>query len=344
MTLLAGTRLWDHATGLRTGTAHLDEEARITALSEPQPSVDVPGLVIPAPTNAHTHLADHALRGQAQGLTLEETVAPPDGLKHRFLREATTEAKEDSFRQGLQEVQRSGAHAAIDFREGGPQGAKIAQQASQASPVHLTILGRPTTPEAWHEEAPRLLDLADGIGVSGLNDQPHPITQAQADACHGHDKPLALHISEARREDLDAALALDPAFLVHGTRFNEDDVKTLAQAGTPLVVCPRANALFGNTPPIEAIHEAGVSWSIGTDNALFHEANVWADVQWLATRYAHLGATTLLEAATMNPLDPSPPRLQEGTPVVVLDDADGLDHALRQARVTDPRRNPRAHL
>lgn len=322
---------------------HLDEHAHITEITGPQPNLDIPGLVLPAPVNAHTHLADHALRGEAKDLTLYETVAPPDGLKHRFLRAATHDTKVESFQAALQEVQESGAHAAIDFREGGPEGARIATQAAEKSPVNVTILGRPTTPAAWEDEAQNLLDTVDGLGVSGLNDQPYDITQAQAGWCHAHGKPFALHVSEAEREDLDAALALEPTFLVHGTHLDKDDVQRLADANVPLVVCPRANNLFDNTPPIEAIHEAGITWSIGTDNALFHEANVWHEVQWLATRYPHLGATTLLEAATTSPLAPSPARLQEGALAVMLDDADGIDHALQNARVTIPRRNQRAH-
>lgn len=321
----------------------LDEHARILKIEEtPHNDVDQPGLALPAPVNAHTHLADHALRGEAKDLTLHEAVAPPDGLKHRFLRAATHDTKVESFQAALQEVQASGAHLAIDFREGGPEGARIATQAAEKSPVNVTILGRPTTPTAWEDEAPRLLDTVDGLGVSGLNDQPYDVTQAQAEWCHAHGKPLALHVSETKPEDLDAALALDPTFLVHGTHLDKDDIQRLANADVPLVVCPRANNLFDNSPPITAIHEAGITWSIGTDNALFHEANVWHEAQWLATRYPHLGATTLLEAATTNPLAPSPARLQEGAPVVVLDDADGIDHALRNARVTNPRRNTRA--
>ncbi len=342
MPRLVGQRLWD-AQGLREGTLIIDDNARILNIEQtPHNDVDQPGLAIPAPINAHTHLADHALRGQAHGLTLEETVAPPNGLKHRFLQNATPKEKRESLQQGLHEVQRSGAHTAIDFREGGPQGARTAHQAAQATHVNLTILGRPTTPENWHDEAPKLTDLVDGIGVSGLNDQPHETTQAQAEWCHEHDKPLALHISEPQREDLDAALALDPTFLVHGTFFTPADAQRIADEDTPLVLCPRSNALFDNTPPLETLIDAGVTLSLGTDNALFHEANIWHEAQWLATRYPHVEATTLLEAATTNPLNPSPTRLVEGTPVVVLDDANGIDDALQHARVTNPRRNTHA--
>lgn len=43
-------------------------------------------LTFPAPVNAHTHCADSGVRAE-KGMTLEQLVAPPNGLKHRYLRD-----------------------------------------------------------------------------------------------------------------------------------------------------------------------------------------------------------------------------------------------------------------
>ncbi len=337
MTRTVGTRIWD-ANGLREGHAVLDEEGTVRRVEEaPSLSPDLPGLVVPAPVNAHTHLADRALRGQAEDLTLEETVAPPDGLKHRFLRGAEPGRILESFQDGLLEVERSRARAVFDFREGGPPGARLARQAAQASPVDVTLLGRPTTPEAWDDQAPLLRDLVDGLGISGINDQPLATTRAQADWCHQHDLLVAIHVSEGQREDLETVLSLQPDLLVHGTFFTREDARLVADEDIPLTLCPRANHAFGNQPPVDLLEAEGVRWTLGTDNALFHQADVWEEARHVATRHK-VDPMSLLEGLCRDPITGSLPRLEEGMPAVVLDDADGLDRALATRRVTAPRR------
>lgn len=43
-------------------------------------------LSFPEPVNAHTHCADGGLK-VGKGVSLESLVAPPNGLKHRYLRD-----------------------------------------------------------------------------------------------------------------------------------------------------------------------------------------------------------------------------------------------------------------
>lgn len=331
-----GPNLFD-ARGLRQGRVRVDGAGRVQAIEDDPEPVDVEGLVVPAPVNAHTHLADHAARGLAEGKSLEEAVAPPDGAKHVFLREADDAELVESFAAGLAEVDESGARAAIDFREGGPEGARVAWRAATEETVELTVLGRPSTPEAFEEEADTLARTVDGLGISGLNDQPREVSQEQAAWAREQGKHLALHLSEGEREDVDAALALEPDLLVHGTFFTDADARALAEAGVPVVACPRANAVFDNRPPVEAFHEAGLDWHIGTDNAMFHEADVWAEVALLARREIDVPPEALLRAACSHPFEETL-RLETGRRAVVLDDADGLDRALEDPRVTDPRR------
>ena len=49
---------------------------------------DVTGFIVRDVVNMHTHCADYGL-DVPPGLSLEELVAPPDGLKHRYLRSAS---------------------------------------------------------------------------------------------------------------------------------------------------------------------------------------------------------------------------------------------------------------
>ena len=48
------------------------------------------GLIVPTLVNAHTHIADYIVPVDP-GMSLEELVAPPDGLKHRVLASASSE-------------------------------------------------------------------------------------------------------------------------------------------------------------------------------------------------------------------------------------------------------------
>lgn len=332
---LLGDRILDED-GPREGSVRVDEHGRVQAIEPPADYPEIGGLVVPAPVDAHTHLADHAARGKAEGLPLEEAVAPPDGLKHRWLREADRSALVDSFADGLHEVARSGAHRAIDFREQGPDGARIAHEAASNSPVDLKVLGRPSSPSAWPEEADELAMLVDGIGISGLNDQPLELSQAQADWCQEHDLVLGLHLSEAEHEDLDAALALDPDLLVHGTHFTDEDAGRVADAGVPLVLCPRSNALFGQRPPVERLVEAGVELALGTDNAMFHPADVWTEAAWLVD-HTDVEPDRAVAMACTDPLETDrEPAVEEGRRVVLLEDRDGLDRALTERSITIP--------
>jgi cytosine/adenosine deaminase-related metal-dependent hydrolase len=332
-----GPRVLDE-NGVHQGAVRVDEAGRVVeAVDDPPGDLDLEGLAAPAPVNAHTHLADRRARGLAEGRSLEEAVAPPDGAKHVFLREAGRGELVASIGEALEEVDAAGARAALDFREGGPEGARIAREAAAGSPVDLTVLGRPSRAEAFEEEADELAEVVDGLGVSGLNDQPRSVTEAQAAWAREHGKALGLHVSEGEREDVGLALSLDPDLLVHGTFFTRSDARQVAEAGVPVVVCPRANAVFGNRPPLETVHEEGVRWHLGTDNAMFHPARVWDEVARVAGWEPGVPAPALLEAACSHPLEGGP-RLRPGDRAVVLDDADGLDRALREARVTDFRR------
>jgi cytosine/adenosine deaminase-related metal-dependent hydrolase len=56
-------------------------------------SVEGDDVILPAFVNAHTHIGDSIAKEAGEGLSLDELVAPPDGLKHRLLRAASHEEK-----------------------------------------------------------------------------------------------------------------------------------------------------------------------------------------------------------------------------------------------------------
>lgn len=340
MRVLGGRLLRDD--GVIEGTVEVDPAGRVTEVREGEDAgqVDQPGLVVPAATNAHTHVADRIARNEITATSLEEVVAPPDGLKHRLLDAATDQQLVTGMRLALAEADRAGAPRVLDFREGGPRGAALARRAQAGTGVDLALFGRPTRPEAWEAEADELLALVDGIGISGLQDQPYEISRAQAEACRKTGKPLALHLSEGRREDTQAALDLAPDLIVHATHATDEDIQALAEAGPSVALCPRSNALFGNRPPVTALLEAGVTLGLGTDNAMFHLADPWAEAAFVLDRWPGIEPTQVLEMLTRFHLPGQPrPEVRPGHRVVVLDDSKGLRLAIAHHRVSTPWRD-----
>ena len=63
------------------------EDGEIAAVEEG--STGSNDIVCPAFVNAHTHIGDSIAKEAGRGLSLEKLVAPPDGPKHRLLREAS---------------------------------------------------------------------------------------------------------------------------------------------------------------------------------------------------------------------------------------------------------------
>lgn len=327
--------------GLVEGHVRLDDDGRVAEVGQapPDDEPDAPGVVAPAPANAHTHLGDRLARErfEIEGLSVQEAVAPPDGLKHRILRRTSHDQLVKSMNQALREAHRAGARRVIDFREGGPEGARALQEAAEDLPLEVTVLGRPSRVETWDEDADPLVDLVDGIGISGLEDQPEEVSRAQADWAREHGKRLALHVSEARSEDVELALSLDPDLLVHATYCTGDELERIAGGGVPVAACPRSNALFGNRPPLEEMIEAGLEVGLGTDNAMFHEPDPLEEAAFVADEWPGLDAETILAMACHFALDgEDEPAVEPGQRVVVVDDTDGLRAGLRERRFQTP--------
>lgn len=337
-----GGRLLD-ATGVKEGVVRLDDRGRVDAVERGETGVDVdhPGVVVPAPTNAHTHLGDRLAREryEIEGLSVQEAVAPPDGLKHRILRRASQEQITKSIAQALREAHRAGARRVLDFREGGPAGAKALRDAASEVPIETVCLGRPQRPETWEREREELVERVDGIGISGLGDQPIELSRQQSDWAHEHGKRVALHLSETEREDTEAALGLEPDLLVHCTQCTDADVERIAQAGVSVAACPRSNRLFGRRPPLAKLLEAGITVGLGTDNAMFHEPDVLAEAAFVAREWPSLEADTILATACRFHLPGEKhPGLEQGARVVLVDDRDGLRAGLERERFQAPGR------
>lgn len=278
MDFLSGSVLTED--GLVPGYVSLDD-GKVSGIFEGRcpevPSAE--GMIIPSPVNSHTHCADRGVKVEP-GMSLQELVAPPDGIKHRYLRDTPDEVLSRSMEGYASASRCNGIGRFIDFREGGLAGCMLLRKAVPDA----VILGRPISPEYDPDEVDAILDVADGIGLSSISDVDRRYAESVAEHVHSRGKILSMHASERVREDIDAVLSLDPRFLVHMVEATDGDITKCAESEVPLVVCARSNMFFGKIPPIRRMLDCGAELSMGTDNAMLcdpdlrSEASVFAGI------------------------------------------------------------------
>ncbi len=242
----------------------VSENGRVELSEGPCKGVpDVTGVIVPSLVDAHTHCADAGAK-PVPGMTLEELVAPPDGLKHRYLRETPRDVLVRDMADFGRRAEAHGIGAFIDFREGGAEGCRMAREACPSA----VILGRPVSPEYDFSEVEEILSVADGIALPSISDVDRHYAEKVAEQTHRAGKAFAIHVSERVREDIDAVLSLGPAFVVHMVEATDPDLRKCADSDVPIAVCPRSNRFFGKVPPLARMKAVGNTVALGTDNAM----------------------------------------------------------------------------
>jgi cytosine/adenosine deaminase-related metal-dependent hydrolase len=245
--------------------------------------------ICPAFFNAHTHLADTVAMDLPCSGDLESLVTPPTGLKHRILAETPPDLLTNGMKSSVRSMIRCGTAGFIDFREGGTAGVSLLQEACKDLPCRPVILGR--------EGGER---ISDGAGISSARDissYAEIVTRMKRDG-----KLVAFHAGEKDSSDIDAALACEPDLLVHCTHAAPSQIRAIADAGIPIVICPRSNFLLKVTrsadhPPVHEMLKQGVRILIGTDNAMFVQPNIMQEISFAHTIY-QIPPSELLHAAT----------------------------------------------
>jgi len=264
------------------------EDGEIAAIEETGARSD--DIVIPAFVNAHTHLGDSIAKDAGEGMTLEELVAPPDGLKHRLLRAAEREDMVGAIRRSLQFMVAGGTAACLDFREGGLKGVEVLAEASDGLPIEVLALGRETV---------EAMERGDGFGASGANDGEFARERtATADA----GKRFGIHAGEADGSDINGALDLDPDFLVHVVHPEPIHLERIADREVPVVVCPRSNLVTGvGLPPVRDLLER-TTVALGTDNVMLNGPDMFREMASTA-KLTDANAREVLRMATVDGAD-----------------------------------------
>ena len=292
---------------------------------ELDPKATAKGWIVPAPVNAHTHVADAFARDRPGKPSTVAGLVGPGGWKAKQLATAQPDEVRAGIVRYVGEMAAMGTARFLDFREGGVGGVRLLRAMARDLPVEPFILGRPATNAFEPEEAATLLAEADGIGLSARRDfADAEDLEEWADACRKAGKPFALHASEAAEEDLESIVALEPAFLVHCTRAGRDKLTAVADAGVTVVVCPRSNAYYGLKTPLDRMLAAGVTVAVGTDNGMLNDGDLLAELSQLRSWFPAVRTAELLRMATLHgraltgPPVRLPPRVGDVADLVVL--------------------------
>ena len=283
-------------------------------------------LIMPGLINAHTHVADSIGKDIAAGRHLDARVHPVFGAKNKILQNSRPEHLKAFIRNSAMSMMKKGIVAFADFRENGPEGVELLKEATAGLPIKCVALGRTShygspgdaaglPPEAV-EQARRVLKMADGLGISGANENTNTAL-AQYRQLAGK-KLVAIHAAESmetvefskehtNRSEVDRIMEhLKPDFVVHMTNATEGEISLVAKSGTGIVVCPRANGVLGaGMPRVAQMLRQGCLVAIGTDNVMLNSPDILRELDYVwkasgATEGEMIEPRQLLKMATVN--------------------------------------------
>lgn len=185
--------------------------------------------------------------------------------------------------------------------------------------------------KALHQ-ASNVLKIADGLGLSGANENTDSALQQYKQLLIGVNKEirdgrlrqgnrkllLAIHAAESREsvefsnsitgktEVARIMQYLNPDVIVHMTNATDEDISLVASSRTGVVICPRANGILGaGIPKVAHMLENGCTIAIGTDNVMLNPPDMFREMDyiWKASRAIEnnlISARDILKMSTIN--------------------------------------------
>lgn len=265
-------------------------------------------VLLPGLHNMHGHAAMSLFRGLADDLPLmtwlQEHIWPAEAqhLNEDFIRTGTRLAVAEMLLNGTtcfsdmyffpevaaQVVEEMGIRClivapVIDFPTPWSSDAEDAIQKTQQ--LHQNYAGHPLIQVGWGPHAPYTVSDKTLQKIGEINQSLQLKIQM-----HVHE--TAFEVEKAYEDNginplqrLDQLGLLDANFqVVHFTQASAEDIQLLADRQVDLVHCPQSNLkLASGFCPVEAMRQAGVSVSLGTDGAASNnDLDLWAEMQTAA--------------------------------------------------------------
>ena len=238
-------------------------------------------LMIPGLINSHIHIVDAFAKEKGFNKNLSEIVAPPNGFKHKLLNTTSSEIKSYGIKKAVLEMFSNGITSFMDFRERGFDGINLLKTALQNFPINHLIFGRFMD----DSEIPIIFEEADGIGLSSYKSLSITIKDQLRLYKKKYNKPIACHDAEAKRDEKVFNEIINDELIdiiIHGTQYLKEDLQLIKNKKISLVLCPRSNGYFGvGFPPIIEILKLKIPISLGTDNLMVNNTDLFEEIRYL---------------------------------------------------------------
>jgi len=314
-------------------------------------------LVIPGFINSHTHIADSIGKDISISSTFDEMINPVYGIKKKILNKSTKEHLKYFIRTSAISMMIKGTISFVDFREGGPEGIELLKESIQDLPIKSVILGRieyyfdlkkimknkkqtekkdideklDNLPKLSLESLSRVLELSDGLGLSGANENTdyalkqykYKVKEFNKNNYLIHKKKIiAIHAAESNstikfsklltgKTEVERIMNfLKPDILIHMTQANLQDLTLALHNNVSIILCPRSNGILGNgIPDVVTMLKLGFKISIGTDNIMLNSPDLLQELDYLwkviksqpSKYYNSIDPKELLKMITVNP-------------------------------------------
>lgn len=257
---------------------------------------------MPGFINAHTHIADSIGKDIAAGRRLDARVHPVFGAKKKILEKSLPAHLAAMIKSSAVSMLQKGITTFADFREGGPEGVRLLKSATASLPIKCIALGRVDhyssdpagmegLPASAAATAKQVLEIADGLGISGANENTDSALEQYGEMAAA--KLVAIHAAESAetvqfskdhtgKSEVERIMQhLKPDILVHMTHATGDEM-SLAAGKAGIVVCPRANGVLGaGLPRVAEMLKRGCLVAIGTDNVMLNSPDMFREMDYL---------------------------------------------------------------
>ena len=311
-------------------------------------------LIMPGFVNAHTHIGDSIAKDIAVDTGLYRRVHPVFGAKRKILQRSKPEHLKTFIRSSAISMMKNGIVAFADFREGGTEGINLLKDAIFDLPIKCLVLGRleyyfdltikpkittrdnkllkndqgnkKLIPPKQLQIASSLLEMTDGFGISGANENTNESLQQYNTLLQNSNNKrvnmkkqiTAIHAAESKDTKEFSILYthetevsrivryLKPNLIVHMTKATDDDISMVSKKGIGVIVCPRANGVLGTgIPKIAKMLKFRCIIALGTDNVMLNSPDIFRELDyiWKTSRSVEeefISAKDILKMSTVN--------------------------------------------